>query len=119
MGVLLFLVFDTCMVAADLIVDVDPVAYFFAGIAISALGGSLLFAAIARLGTWGLSTAAPRNRRDEWIRKEANGNAEYFNDVIISIRCHPVAHQARPNRPGADVGERGALPFRHPPYSGA
>ncbi|WP_201834799.1 hypothetical protein [Microvirga zambiensis] len=57
-GLLLFVVVDVLMVAADLTLDVDPVTYFLTGVAVSVLGGILLALALVRFWNRYLSKAA-------------------------------------------------------------
>ena len=64
-GLLLFVVFDICMVAADLTLDVDPVMYFLTGVAISILGGIVLSLVLTWLWNRRVSNGARGKGREE------------------------------------------------------
>ena len=64
-GLLLFVVFDICMLAADLTLEVDPVAYFLTGVAVSIFGGIVLSLALAWFWNRYLSKAARGKDREE------------------------------------------------------
>jgi hypothetical protein len=48
-GLLLFIVVDICLVAADVTLDIDPVAYFLTGVFVSVLSGIVLALVLVRL----------------------------------------------------------------------
>jgi NhaP-type Na+/H+ or K+/H+ antiporter len=64
-GLLLFVVFDICMVASDLTLDVDPVAYFLTGVAMSILGGIVLSLVLTWLWNRRVSNGARGKGRQE------------------------------------------------------
>jgi hypothetical protein len=89
-GMLLFVIYNAYLIFADHTANVDPFAYSLIGLTASILGGALLFGAIDLLRDRFAPSPHPENFSDEWEGEGAE-STEYFNDVIIPIRCRPPA----------------------------
>lgn len=98
-GMVLFALYDTYVVTADAVVDGSDFSHFFVSMAIFVACGASMFAAAAGLWNRRLRSAPSGLLQDEWIREPSREGTGHFNDVIITVRCHPPTIPAQPGRP--------------------